>query len=91
MFNNPENIEILLNNDACNEKYLLETFNLFNNIEDIIEIQPATYYYLLKSNKILLNNILWSKMKLNLDEHFYGFNYKTKLMFDNINNIKHIY
>jgi hypothetical protein len=89
MLNNPINIETLLMNDNCDEKYLLETFNLFNNIEDILEIQPAAYYYLLKSNKILSNNILWNKMKLNLDEHYYGFNYKFKLLLENINNVKH--
>ena len=70
-----ERVEVLLNNENCDEKYLIDTFSLIDNIDSIIDIQPGSYYYLSQSNKIVNNNCLWQKMKVNLDEHFYGFNY----------------
>jgi hypothetical protein len=51
--------------------------------------KPASYYYLSQHKKILNNNYLWDKLKIDLDDHFYGFNYKIKLLLNNIKNIKH--
>lgn len=89
IFNNPENLEVLLNHELCDIKYINDTLDLIENIEVLIDIQPASYYYLIKNNKVINNNTLSSRLILEQDEHYYGFNYKNKLLSNKIDSIKH--
>lgn len=83
MYNNPESVEVLTNQDICDDNYIQDTLKLIDKIEDILEFQPGSFYYLQKSTKFK------KYITLNLEEHFYGFNYKNKLTPENINSVEH--
>jgi hypothetical protein len=82
LFNNPESIQIILNLDMFNTAKLKETEEAMGGFEKVIEIQPASWYYLQES----LKNY---PLKMNTDEHWYGYTYKTNFKKENIKKITH--
>ena len=78
LFNNPESVQVLLG-FINNIKYLEETDNLIGGFEKIIDVQPASWYYLQQ-----YCNTHKYKLKLDLDTHWYGYNYKQKMTQDKI-------
>jgi len=83
MFNNPESLQVLLGTGFYDNKYLKQTEEEIGGFEKVIDIQPASWYYLQQS----LNNKY--KLSLDLDSHWYGYNYKRKMTYDNINEVTH--
>ena len=83
LFNNPESVQVLLGTNLFNNKYLQNTEEVMDGFEKVIDIQPASYYY--------LQQCLDTKyeLKLTIDEHWYGYNYKNKLKKDTIKNSTH--
>ena len=57
---------------------------MINGFEKVIEVQPASWYYL---QNILKNKNY--KLKLSVDEHWYGYNYKRKMTEDKIKEVTH--
>ena len=84
LFNNPESVQVILNNMYCDELYIKNTEQMINGFEKVIEIQPASWYYL--QNALKSKNY---KLKLSLEEHWYGYNYKRKMTEDKIKDITH--
>jgi hypothetical protein len=84
LFNNPESVQVILNYVGCDESYLSYTESLIEKYENVINIQPASWYYLLQSKKLSD-----SQLKLNTDEHWYGYVYKNKFKKDTIKTICH--
>ena len=82
-YNNPESVDILIKHECCNDNYIKDTLRLIEKFENIIDIQPASFYYIQKNHKFK------NYITLSLDEHFYGFNYKVQLKSENIENISH--
>ena len=83
LFNNPESVQVLLGTNIFDRKFLKDTEDVIGGFEKVIDIQPASWYYLQQS----LHNKY--ELKLNINDHWYGYNYKNKLSNDNIKNITH--
>jgi hypothetical protein len=83
LFNNPESVQILLGANLFNKSYLEKTEQSMDGFEKVIDIQPASWYYL------QLNLKDKYELKLNTEEHWYGYNYKNKLKSVNIKSITH--
>ncbi len=79
LLNNPDAANVIIMNS--NQEYIDKTIKLIESFDDIIDIQPASWYYIQDSNKF--------NVKLNIDDHFYGYNYKNKLKKDTIKNVTH--
>jgi ribosomal protein S17E len=84
MFNNPESVQIINGYNGCDYRYIKDTDDSLDGFEKIIDIQPASWYYLQQSMK--LRNY---KLKLDLESHWYGYNYKRYFMEENIKKITH--
>jgi hypothetical protein len=84
LFNNPESVQKLLSYNLCDNVYIKNTEQMIEGFEKIIEIQPASWYYLQQN----LKNRSYP-VKLNLEEHWYGYNYKRNLTPENIKNVTH--
>lgn len=83
LYNNPDAVYVILCSDLCNTQYLLHTEKLIGNFQNIIDIQPGSWYYLLKCTK--LTNIL----TINTDDYYYNYNYKLFMTHLQINEVKH--
>ena len=83
LFNNPESVQILLSSNMFNNDYLKNTEEKMDGFEKVIDIQPASWYYLLNGLKDKYN------LELNINDHWYGYNYKTKLTIDKIKHVTH--
>jgi hypothetical protein len=92
LINNPESVQVILNLTSCDNVYIKETEDLLKDIsnenisgfQQIIDIQPASWYYLQQSLKH--KNY---QLKLDTDSHWYGYNYKRKMTEKNINQVTH--
>ena len=84
LFNNPESVQVILNNPYYDDTYIKNTEEMINGFEKVIEVQPASWYYL---QNILKNKNY--KLKLSVDEHWYGYNYKRKMTEDKIKEVTH--
>lgn len=84
IFNNPESIQPILNQSLCDVDYIKSTEDKFGGFEKVIDIQPASWYYLQNSLKIRDY-----KLKLSVDDHWYGYNYKRKMTEANIGKVTH--
>lgn len=84
MFNNPESVQIILGYNGCDNKYIKDTEDSLEGFEKIIDIQPASWYYLQQSMKS--RNY---KLKLDLESHWYGYTYKRYFIEENIKKITH--
>jgi hypothetical protein len=81
--NNPEAVQEILSHNLCDDTYIQETEKLFSNFEEVSDIQPGSFYYLQSSSKTS------KRIKLNMDYHYYGYNYKNKITPNNINKVTH--
>jgi hypothetical protein len=81
--NNPESVQEIISNVLCDDKYIEESDIFSGNFEEVADIQPGSFYYLQSSPKTR------KKIKLNMDYHYYGYNYKRKLTEENIKKITH--
>jgi hypothetical protein len=84
LFNNPESVQVILgfiNNDM---EFIKETDTMIGGFEKVIDVQPASWYYL--QQYCITNNY---KLSIDLDSHWYGYNYKRKMSPDNIKHIAH--
>ena len=84
LFNNPESVQVILgfiNNDT---KFIKETDDMIGGFEKVIDVQPASWYYLQQ-----YCNIHNYRLHIDLDSHWYGYNYKQKMTSDNIKKITH--
>ena len=84
LFNNPDSVQVLLG-FIDNDKYIQETEEIIGGFEKIIDVQPASWYYLQQ----YYNSRHTYKLKLDLDSHWYGYNYKHHMTSDNIKNVTH--
>ena len=84
IFNNPESIQPILNQSLCDGDYIKITEDKFGGFEKVIDVQPASWYYLQNSLKIRDY-----KLKLSVDDHWYGYNYKRKMTEANIGKVTH--
>jgi hypothetical protein len=83
LFNNPESVQMLLSSNMFNNDYLKNTEEKMDGFEKVIDIQPASWYYLLNGLKDKYN------LELNINDHWYGYNYKNKLTSDKIKHLTH--
>ncbi len=83
LFNNPESVQILLSSNMFNNDYLKDTEEKMDGFEKVIDIQPASWYYLLNGLKDKYD------LQLNITDHWYGYNYKNKLTSDKIKHLTH--
>jgi hypothetical protein len=61
----------------------MECDKIIGGFPTIIDFQPASFYYLSQSTKCK------KYIKLDIDEHFYGYNYKKLLMPNKFKEISH--
>jgi hypothetical protein len=83
LFNNPDSVQMLLSSNMFNNDYLKDTEEKMDGFEKVIDIQPASWYYLLNGLKDKY------ELELNINDHWYGYNYKTKLTIDKIKHVTH--
>jgi len=84
LFNNPESVQVILR-FICNDlSFIKYTDDMIGGFEKIIDIQPASWYYLQE-----YCNIHNYKIDIDLDSHWYGYNYKQKMLHNNIKKITH--
>ncbi len=83
LFNNPESVQVLLGSNLIDMQYLKSTEQVIEKFEKVIDVQPASWYYL---QQALVNKY---DLTLNLDDHWYGYNYKNKLTFNKIKSVTH--
>lgn len=83
LFNNPESVQSVLALEMFDEYEIKMTDDQMNGFEKVIDVQPASWYYLQES----LNNKY--KLQINTDEHWYGYNYKKMLKPEQIKKITH--
>lgn len=83
LFNNPESVQMLLSSNMFNNDYLKNTEEKMDGFEKVIDIQPASWYYLLNGLKGKYD------LELNINDHWYGYNYKNKLTIDKIKHVTH--
>ncbi len=81
--NNPESVQEILCNVLCDDKYIETTEEVYGNFEEVSEIQPGSFYYLQNSTKSS------HRIKLNMDYHYYGYNFKNKITSNNIKHVTH--
>jgi hypothetical protein len=81
--NNPESFQVLISSDYCTTEMVTKTEQLLGSLAELYEFQPASIYYMQSSPKFN------EKIQYDVDEHFYGFNYKVKLNKERIKNISH--
>jgi hypothetical protein len=81
--NNPEAVQEILSHILCDDAYIKESEKIFTNFEEVSDIQPGSFYYLQSSPKTS------NKIKLNMDYHYYGYNYKSKISPINIKKVTH--
>ena len=84
IFNNPESIQPILNQTQCDNDYLKFTEDKFGGFEKVIDVQPSSWYYL--QNSLKIRNY---KLKLSVEDHWYGYNYKRKMTEANIGKVTH--
>ena len=83
LFNNPESVQSVLSLDMFDEFEIRMTDEQMGGFEKVIDIQPASWYYLQESLKTKY------ELKINTDEHWYGYNYKRMFKPDQIKKITH--
>jgi hypothetical protein len=92
LMNNPESVQVILRLKSCDNAFIKETEDSLENLsstncvgfQKIIDIQPASWYYLQQSLKIKNYNLC-----LDTDSHWYGYNYKRKMTEANIGQVSH--
>lgn len=82
LYNNPESAQVVLCSDLCDEQYLRATEQLMGKFEDVIDVQPASWYYLIQNSKV-------GNLHLTSDHHYYGYNYRALLKPSNISTVAH--
>ncbi len=83
LFNNPESVQVLLGTNLFDMQYIKATEQVIDKFEKVIDVQPASWYYLIQA----LHNKY--ELTLNLDEHWYGYNFKQKLTSPKIKSVTH--
>jgi hypothetical protein len=79
----PASVQVILNLPECDDVYISKSNDFIGGFPTIIDFQPASYYYLSQSAKCK------NYIKLDIDEHFYGYNYKRLLQPNKFKEISH--
>ena len=82
MLNNPDSVQTILASDLCTDKFIARSFDLLD-FEKIIEIQPASWYYLVKNSKSE------KYTKINNQVIHYNSNWKLQVTKENISKVAH--
>jgi hypothetical protein len=82
MYNNPESTQVILCSELCDKQYLAATEQLMGKFEEIVDVQPASWYYLSQNSKV-------GNLQLTSDHHYYGYNYRSLLKPSHISSVAH--
>ena len=84
LFNNPESVQVILGFIGNDTKFIKETDEMIGGFEKVIDVQPASWYYLQQ-----YCNIHNYRLRIDLDSHWYGYNYKRKMTNEHIKKLTH--